>query len=292
MTLASLGLVVLAALVHATWNLLAKRAAGSGPVFVLAYSLVAVVAYAPWVAWLLARGDGIAWSGAALLTVLASGVLHLGYSLALQRGYQVADFSVVYPVARGSAPLLSSLGAVLVLGEALTGLRVMGLLGVVAGISLIATEGRLRAFRRPGSRAGLAWGGTTGGLIAGYTVVDAVAVIALGVAPVVLDWVSNLLRAVLLLPALAADPTRARGQMQGRWGLAVGVGLLSPLSYILVLGALSLGAPVSVVAPMREMSMMLGALLGLAVLGERVGAARLAGCAVLIGGVVALGASA
>ncbi len=216
--------------------------------------------------------------------ILASGGIHLGYSLALQRGYQVADFSVVYPVARGSAPMLSTLGAALVLGEALTGLRVLGLLGVVLGILLLSTGGRLAAFRRPGSQAGLGWGTATGGLIASYTVVDAFAVKVLGVALVALDWFSNLLRFVLLAPVVARNPTRARELMRGKWGLAVAVGLLSPLSYIHVLGALDLGAPLSVVAPMREMSMMLGTLMGMAILGEQVGLVRLAGCAVLIGG--------
>jgi drug/metabolite transporter (DMT)-like permease len=291
MTLGSLALVVLAAFIHATWNLLAKRAAAAGPTFVVAYGLVAVLAYAPWVLWLVAHGD-VAWSWPMVAAILASGLIHLGYSLALQRGYQVADFSVVYPVARGSAPMLSTLGAVLVLGEALTGLRVLGVLGVVAGILLISTQGRFATFRHPGSQAGLGWGATTGGLIATYTVVDAFAVKALGLAPVVLDWFANLVRFLLLVPMVARNPARAREMMRGHWGLAVGVGLLSPLSYILILGALRLGAPLSVVAPMREMSMMVGALMGLAILGERVGPARLAGCAVLLGGVVSLGASA
>lgn len=291
MALGSLALVAAAALIHATWNLLAKRAASAGPAFVFAYTLVACVAYAPWVLWLLAHG-AIAPSWPVVAAILASGFIHLGYALALQRGYQVADFSVVYPVARGSAPMLSTVGAVLVLGETLTGLRVLGLLGVVAGILLISTGGSLAAFRRAGSQAGLGWGTATGGLIAGYTVVDAFAVKALGVAPVALDWFSNLVRFALLAPVVARSPTRARELMRGKWGLAVGVGLLSPLSYILVLSALGLGAPLSVVAPMREMSMMVGALMGMAILGERVGLVRLAGCAVLIGGVVALGTSA
>jgi uncharacterized membrane protein len=73
--------------------------------------------------------------------------------------------------------------------------------------------------------------------------------------------------------------------------LAIGVGLLSPLSYILVLAALDMGAPLSAVAPMREMSMMVGALMGMMILRERVGPWRLIGCAVLIAGVIMLGAA-
>jgi drug/metabolite transporter (DMT)-like permease len=287
MSFASLLLVVLASIIHATWNLLAKRGAAAGPVFVFAYNLVAGIAYAPWVLYLVAQGS-VAWSWKAAGFVLLSSLIHLAYSLALQRGYQVADLSVVYPVARGTGPMLSSLGAFVILGEMPTGRGLAGLLLVVGGIGLIATQGDLSAFRRPGGQAGVRWGGTTGGFIAAYTVVDAYAVKVLGIAPVVLDWFSNLVRFFLLAPLVAARPRRALAAMRGYWGVAIGVGLLSPLSYILVLAALTSGAPLSLVAPLREMSMRVGALMGMLVLRETVGPGRLAGCGVLIVGVVLL----
>ena len=287
MTLASLLLIILASMIHATWNLLAKKAASVGPVFVFAYNLVACVGYAPWVLYLLWRGT-VTWTADGVAFVLLSGAIHLAYSLSLQRGYQVADLSVVYPVARGTGPMLSTIGAILLLGEAPTGRSLGGLALVVVGIGLIATRGDLSAFRRPGGQAGIRWGTATGGLIASYTVVDAYAVKALGITPVILDWFSNLLRFFLLAPVVGANPRRALTAMKGHWWLAIGVGLLSPLSYILVLAALRSGAPLSLVAPMREMSMMVGALLAMAILREPVGFWRLAGCGVLIVGVVAL----
>jgi uncharacterized membrane protein len=162
---------------------------------------------------------------------------------------------------------------------------------VIGGIVLISTQGQLAAFTKPGGQAGVRWGIATGALIASYTVVDAYGVKALCIAPVMLDWFANLLRFCLLAPVVARKPARAYELMQGNWWRSIGVGLLSPLSYILVLAALGLGAPVSAVAPAREMSMMVGALFGLVILRERVGAWRLIGCAVLIVGVVMLGAS-
>ena len=290
MTLASLFIVVLASSIHATWNLLAKRAASVGPVFVFAYNLIACIAYAPWVLYRLTQG-GINWTCTGVGFVLLSGLIHLAYSLCLQRGYQVADLSVVYPVARGTGPMLSTIGAVLILGETPTGTGLIGLVLVVVGILLIATQGKLSAFTQPGGQAGIRWGTTTGGLIASYTVVDAYAVKTLGIAPVVLDWFSNLLRFLLLLPLVFSNPRRAIGAMRGHWWTALGVGLLSPLSYILVLAALTGGAPLSLVAPMREMSMMVGALMGMLILREAVGPSRLAGCGVLIAGVILLSAS-
>lgn len=290
MTLATLLLVILASFIHASWNLLAKRAASVGPIFVFAYNLIACVAYAPWVLYLLAHGT-IVWTVEGVGFVLLSGIIHLAYSLSLQRGYQLADLSVVYPVARGTGPMLSTIGAILILGEMPTGLGLAGLALVVVGIGLIATQGNLAAFRRPGGQAGVRWGTATGGLIASYTVVDAYAVKALGIAPVVLDWFSNLLRFFMLLPLVLANLNRAVERMRGFWWIAIGVGLLSPLSYILVLAALTTGAPLSLVAPIREMSMMVGALMGMLILRETVCPWRLAGCAVLIGGVILLSAS-
>jgi drug/metabolite transporter (DMT)-like permease len=288
MSYAPIALVVLAAFIHASWNLLSKRAAAAGPTFVFAYNLVACIAYAPWVIWLMARG-ALTWSLPIAGCILLSALVHLAYSLCLQRGYQVADLSVVYPVARGTGPTLSSLGAFLLLGEAPSFRGLLGLAAGVIGIGLISTQGNLAAFRKPGGQAGVRWGAATGLLISIYTVVDAYGVKRLGIHPVVLDWLSNLLRFILLAPVVLRDLDRARALMQGRWLLAIGVGLLSPLSYILVLAALDMGAPLSVVAPTREMSMMIGALFGMLVLRETVGVWRLAGCLVLAAGVVLLG---
>jgi multidrug transporter EmrE-like cation transporter len=216
MSLAPLALVVFSAFIHASWNLMSKRAAAAGPTFVFAYNLFACAAYAPWVLWLLAHHK-IAWSWSAAGCVVLSALIHLAYSLCLQRGYQVADLSVVYPVARGTGPALSSVGAFILLGETPTQLRLIGLFAVVIGIGLISTQGELVAFRKPGVEAGVRWGIATGGLIANYTVIDAYGVKALGVVPVVLDWFANLLRFFLLAPVVASNPARAREMMRGKW---------------------------------------------------------------------------
>ncbi len=290
MALLPLTLVVLAAIIHATWNLLAKRAAHAGVAFVFAYNLFAFVTYAPWVIWVIAR-DGIAWSASIVAVLLLSACIHLAYSLCLQRGYQVADLSVVYPVARGTGPMLATVGAILLLGEDASAGGLAGLGLVIVGILLIATQGRFEAFRSREAHRGVRWGMGTGALIAAYTVVDGYAVKMLGVVPVVLDWTSNALRFFMLLPVVLRDRKGAMAAMRGHWWLAAGVGILSPLSYILVLTALEMGAPLSVVAPTREMSMMVGALFGMFLLREAVGIWRLVGCLLLVGGVVLLSGS-
>lgn len=290
MTLAPLALVILAAFIHATWNLLSKRAAAAGQAFVFVYSLVACVAYLPWLIWVLVRHEHI-WSWPVAACLALSAAIHLGYSLCLQRGYQVADLSVVYPIARGTGPLLSSIGAFVVLRETPTSLGVLGLLAVVIGIGFISTQGDLSAFRRPKGQEGVRWGAATGSLIACYTVVDGYGVKVLGIHPVVLDWFSNFLRFLMLAPVVLSNPARLRIAMRGHWVLGICVGLLSPLSYILVLSAIEMGAPLSLVAPAREMSMMVGAMFGMVLLREPVNAWRIAGCLTLIVGVVLLGSA-
>src|SRR5689334_14788790 len=163
MSLVSLSLVVLAAFIHATWNLLSKRAADAGATFVFAYNLFACLVYLPWMIWLLIYGD-LHWNIAFCLVLSAA--IHLAYSLCLQRGYQVADLSVVYPIARGTGPMLSSIGAFMLLRETPTTQGIFGLLAVVAGIGFISTQGDLSAFRKARGLDGVRWGGATGSLIA------------------------------------------------------------------------------------------------------------------------------
>lgn len=287
MSLLALLLVVVAALTHATWNLLAKKAAAVGAPFVFAYTGLSTLIYAPVALWAMLR-FGFPSSPAAFGCVVASGVLHLAYSLVLQRGYQIADLSVVYPVARGTGPTLSAIGAFALLGEHATLGAVAGLALVVLGILLLATGGRWRTFTSGPARAGVAWGTATGSLIAGYTVVDGWGAKLLGIHPVLLDWTANGVRFLFLLPTAYRNRAMYRVRLAGHWGLAAGVGVLAPLGYILVLTALQRGAQLHVVAPAREMSMMIGALLGMTLLGERVTSAKLAGCGLIVVGVVLL----
>jgi len=288
MSLAALSLVVLAALVHASWNLLSKRAAAAGVAFVFTYNLFACIVYLPWIIWILTTHAHI-WNWPVAACLVGSAAIHLAYSLCLQRGYQVADLSVVYPIARGTGPMLSSIGAFMLLAETPTLRGALGLVAVVTGIGLISTQGDLTAFRRPKAQQGARWGIATGTLIASYTVVDGYGVKMLGIHPVVLDWSSNLLRFFMLAPIALAKPAHTMKAMRGHWLRAFGVGALSPLSYILVLTAIEMGAPLSLVAPAREMSMMVGAILGMAILREPVNPWRIGGCLTIVVGVVLLG---
>jgi len=288
----ALALVLCAALLHAVWNLAAKTW-GGGQHFVLACSAGVSVLWLPAVLWV-GVADLPQWSGAAWLCLVASAAMHLAYFNCLLAGYRASDLTVVYPVARGSGPLLSAVAAVLLLGEHLGTAGTLGLAGVVGGILLITMGPRLigrgvpqdaaAATRR---RHGLYWGAATGTLIAGYTVVDGYAVKVLAVSPLLLDYFGNVLRVPLQLPVLLRDPQGFMPELRRTWKGVLAVAALSPLAYILVLLAVR-EAPLSRVAPAREVSMLFAALLGGQLLGEGERGWRLAGAALIGAGVAAL----
>jgi drug/metabolite transporter (DMT)-like permease len=136
MSAQALALVLLAGLIHAGWNIMAKKTGGDAR-FAFFTSVWMFIVWAPlglWLGW----GAVPAWGAAEWAVVGVSAVLHVVYFVTLLRGYRAADLTVVYPLARGTGPLLSSIGAVLLLGEAVTLPGVLGVLGVVLGVVLIA----------------------------------------------------------------------------------------------------------------------------------------------------------
>ncbi len=291
MSLLALLLVVVAAFTHASWNLLAKRAAHCRH-FNWYYSTGAALLFMPLAAFALV--DFIPHvSAAALLVLSATCVLHALYSESLQRGYRAADLSVVYPVARGTGPLISFVGAIFVLNEHPSLIATAGALFVVAGVLVLAGGRRLwRELRAPHEArgtvvAGLYWGGITGLLIAAYTLNDGYAVKVLLIPPLLVDYVGNLFRSVVLAPRALRDRATVALEYPRYWKEAIGVSILGPAGYILVLYAMTI-APVSHVAPAREMSMMIGAWFGARLLGEGQVMQRVIGAGLIVTGVGAL----
>lgn len=288
-----------AALAHATWNIAMKRAGTSGTAFIAATLVVGVVAFAPFgIASLVsAPPAGSVW----LALVAGSAALQLAYFLLLQRGYRLADVGVVYPLARGTGPLLSVVGAVVLLGERPGPIVLAGAALVVAGVVIIGLAGSRTAGPPLGAapdRAQLAdaaarrwrgvrYGAAVGVVIATYTLWDAAAVTRAGLEPVGYYWASMVVQAAVLLP-LAVRERGALALTVREHPLAVTlVGLLSPLAYVAVLAAYQL-APVSIVAPAREVSVVLIALAGWLVLREPHPVRRLIGSVVVLAGIVVL----
>jgi len=247
---AVLALVVLAALAHAAWNVLAKTA-GGGATFVWLFSALAAAIWLPVAAIALIVDSSRAGGLEGIAFMAGSGALHALYFLLLQRGYREGDLSLVYPLARGTGPLLSTLAALVIFAERPSALALAGGAIIVAAVLSLAGAGGGMRTTAGSRRAAVAFAVLTGVAIASYTLWDKQAVGPLGIEPVVYYWGTNVAETALLTGLVA----HRRAEVRATWGAyrrqAIGVAVLSPLAYVLVLFALA-HAPVSYVAPARE----------------------------------------
>jgi len=293
-------LIAGAAIAHAGWNIAMKRAGTSGATFLAWTLVVGVVVLAPVGApsVIAALGASTTSSGGAggatvslplLVTLIAgSAALQVGYFLLLQRGYRLADVGVVYPVARGVGPLLSVVAAIVLLGERPGPLALVGALLVVTGVVVIGLAGARRAGAGAGRRArGIRYGAAVGVVIAAYTLWDAAAVTLAGLAPVGYYWASMVVQLLALGAIALRTPAAAVATVRAHPFAVVAVGVLSPLAYIAVLYAYQL-APVAIVAPAREVSVVLIALAGWMLFREPHPVRRILGSVVVLGGVALL----
>ncbi len=263
MTLLALALVLCAAVLHATWNLAAKRV-GSGLPFVFGVGVVMTIYYVPLVVGLILWRD-ISLSRAELAVIGVSTLLKTGYALYLQRAYRSGDFSLIYPIVRGSAPVLATIGAIVFLGENPTVLGSMGGLLIVVSIFFLSHGERLwQPSRTPTAQRlapALLNALIAGSFIASYTVWDRNAVGYHRINPIVFDGLTNIGLTALLAPfAWGRRDAVVKIWREHRREVLI-MATLSPLAYVLVLTALSF-TPVSYVAPAREFSILIGAYFG------------------------------
>ena len=286
MTTVAFLLVLASAVSHASWNFLLKRSQHK-VAFLWSMAGVSFVAFLVPAA-VFAAIDGVSARG--VVFGLTSGVLHAAYGVSLARGYQIGDLSAVYPVSRGMGPALIPLVAVLLLDESVSPGAGVGIALVVLGVLFIQSEAErfadltrpLRGLGRPAIVIAL----LTGALITTYSVWDKASLEYL--APVTLNQFSMSGYVVLLAPlAFQARGVPLRAEWRERGWSIVAAGLLAPLAYIFVLVALTTSR-ISYVAPAREVGIVLGALLGVVLLGEGYGPVRLLGSGLIVAGVVTL----
>lgn len=321
MTAAVLVMVLCAAVAHAIWNIAAKSVNGKGYAFVWAYHGLSAVLLAPIGIWLLVSG-AVPFNGGLLIAALLSAVFHIAYSVTLQAGYDRAPLGIVYPTARGTGPIITILIAILVLGERPHLIEVVGALIVIAGIALVtinprlvragrsetndpagpndpadasANEGSLSAKgRRKRSRAGvlqgLFWGGLTGVFIASYTLWDNYSVNQLTDSPLLYFAVSEFCVLIIMSLGGFVVPGGAKRRkdfaeiLRDHKKPLITVAVLSPVAYVLVLFAMQ-SAPVSLVAPVRETSIIVGMLLAWWFFGEKNIASKLVGAVIVVIGI-------
>ena len=283
MTAGVIALVLCAALLHASWNAMLKSS-GDRLWAITLMTIGSAVAAIPIVIWAPLP------AAASWPYILMSVVLHAGYNLFLVRAYRVGDFGQSYPIARGSSPLLVSMGAALFAGEQLGTLTLAGVALISAGIISLAQisfgkskgVGGVRSWDAPLSAF------TTGVFIAGYTIVDGLGSRLAGSAGAYSGWMF-LLDGVPLLVIYLSLHGRLRISLRERatWN-ALGGGAMSLLAYGIVIWAITL-APMGPVSALRETSVLFAALIARMFLGEALTVRRLLSCSVIAAGAVMLG---
>ena len=268
-------IVLLAAVLHASWNALLR--AGSDRLWTMTVMCLAIALACAGLALVVPMPAQAAW-GCAVLSAL----LHVGYNLFLVRTYRTGDLGQTYPIARGSSPLLVSLGAALFAGERPDLISLAGVLLVSGGIVSLAFQGRKVA------TASLPYALGTGCFIGAYSVTDGIGVRLAGTAAGYTTWMC-LLWGVLMPPVYAALRdwrTLIRGPKD--MSVAAAGGLVSLLAYGLVIFAMSFG-PMGAVSALRETSVVFAALIGRLFLHERLTLPRILACTVVAAGAICIG---
>ena len=278
----AVGMALVAAVFHGTWNVLVKVSGDPITTFRRATAMAAVVATLSLVpAWLL-FGRPVLTPGATVLCVLSS-ILETAYLFLLSTAYRRGDLSAVYPIARGSAPLLSVLVGLVILGERLTSAQLAGVALLLVGIMAVTVSQARGRATLPALLTGVA--------IAAYSSVDRVGVRL--ATPWLYAWLLFTLMAIEL--PLAVRVTSALGIYRTggdarppSWTQSAVIGAFFWAGYFLVLWALSL-APLAVVAPVREIAIVAVAVWGVWRLRERERAAmKVSGAVATLVGVALL----
>ncbi|WP_374625162.1 SMR family transporter [Pandoraea sp.] len=280
----TIAMVLAAALAHAVWNLASKYKRGNTLLFVWAYNCASTLLWVPIAIGLMVQGRQ-AMDGRLGVAAAVSAALHIAYSLTLQAGYDRADLGVVYPIARGTGPVLTILFAILLLGERLNVVALFGALLVVSGVLVVAGNPFRSGSRRP--LQGMFWGAATGATITSYTVWDSYAVTSLHVAPVSYYAGTLLLQSLILTPGALRQRWHIPAALRANAMPILVVAIFSPLAYILVLNAM-LAAPLALVAPLRESSIIVGSLFAYLLFREDHLARRIVGAVVVLIGIAAI----
>lgn len=274
----ALSLVLAAALCHAGWNLLLKKSGSTSLGFVGLLASIETLVWLPIA--VLASDVTSVLTPIGLLAITVSAVLHIAYFWLLTGAYGKSDLGVAYPIARATGPFLSGLFAIVVLLERPRTEEWMGACAIIVGSILIGfSQGRQlsRLDWWRGIRLALLCGTT----IAAYTVWDQQAVKHWALPVLAFYWGQLVVRAAVCMPWMIKDRHKLRTDCSRQWKGLLVIAVLSPLAYQLVLLAMTM-APLSLVAPLRETSILFAIILGSLFLKERNTGRRLAGAACMV----------
>jgi drug/metabolite transporter (DMT)-like permease len=271
-------LVLGSGLLHSIWNLYTKRSINKN-VFLWFCQIVAIIIFLPWT---IVEWDSSQITITGCWVILASIFLHGLYVLLLAAAYSVGDLSQVYPIMRGTSPLLVPLLGVTLLNEKLTTLGWMGVISIVIGIALLSN---LKLKHNESSLKIPLLALAVGICIAIYIVIDKVALNY--VSAIVLNGATNIGN-LLALSWAAFNSKGIQKELHVNWKIILLGGIIAPAGYLLFLFALSL-APVAQLAPMREIGTVFGTIMGIVILREKQGIRRLLTSILITLGVIVVG---
>lgn len=284
MPLSAIVLLILAAMMHAGWNLLIKRSR-ERQIFTWWSLVVGTLLFLPILLLLDVTIPARAWP-----FIAASGAVEALYFFSLTRAYRLGDFSLIYPLARGAAPAFLALWAALFLGERPSVAGLVGLAILIGGL-LVVGSGAWLGRREPLAVRPAAIGAalTVALCISIYSAIDGAAVRF--VSPIPYTVLILGLSAVFCTPTILLCHARAAlaAEWRANWARIVLVGILNLTTYILVLFAYS-RAPVTYAGAVREISVIFAALVGWRWLGESMGLPRTIGSCLIFAGIVVIAA--
>jgi drug/metabolite transporter (DMT)-like permease len=271
--------VLLAALLHAGWNAMVKG--GGDALHDTAGIIVGAMAIGLPFLFVVPLPAAAAWP-----FIVASVTVHLAYYWLMISAYRVGDLSLVYPLMRGVAPLITAVAGIAVLGETPPAVAWLGMLLVSGGVFLLG----YRALGHAPSRAAVVFALSNAAVIALYTLIDGHGARVSGNAWSYIVWLFVLDGIPFSLWMLATRRASFVAHLRGRSLRALAGGALSAAAYAISVWAMT-QAPVALVASLRETSVLFAALLGARLLGERLSARRWSGVASVVLGVLALKAA-
>jgi len=270
--------VLIAAACHAGWNAILKLNVEP----IIAITLVAVASglvVVPF-AFLAGPPDVVAWP-----YLVASVVIHIGYYLTLAEAYRHGDLGQVYPIARGTAPLLTAMAATLILDEMPGPFGWSGLLALTAGILLLAVRGGRQARRFDARSVGFAL--LTSLTITAYTLVDGIGARIAGPAAYTV-WLFLLSGAAMSLYGVTrVGPQRLIAHSKANWAFALCAAALSTAAYGIAIWAMTV-APIALVAALRETSVLFATLIATLFLREPWLVPRIAATVLVLAGALLL----
>lgn len=269
-------MVICSALLHASWNFIAKKHAGNYSIIYLSFcisSFITVLLAIPYM-------KGVELTPMLLALLIASGIFHAVYGFVLTFTYKNGDISTLYPIVRGSGIAGAVILSLVILHEVVTTTSASGVAMVVSGIAILS----YRRNRKATSSKGIFLALVCGSLIMSYTIMDKMLVTDLHPIPVLAA--SQVISALMFLPyVLKSRMTEMRLTLRTLMKPTIAISIIATGSYLIILYVMQI-APVSRIVAVREASVVFGAIAGYALLKEDFSKTRLIGVVFVMFGII------